>query len=99
MGTLEKAILAAGDSINELHMNLQRASEDRRTENLDFQTTVADQTATIEVLHKALDRLAQFYDQEFLLQTKHHQTPPVAQAEYKPNAGAGGVMSMIEKLI
>jgi predicted RNase H-like nuclease (RuvC/YqgF family) len=62
--TLEKEIMAAGDSINELHMNLQRASEDRKADNLDFQTTVADQTATIEVLHKALDKLATYYDAE-----------------------------------
>lgn len=97
---LEKAILAAKASIDDLYTSLQRASEDRKRDNLDFQTTVADQTATIEVLHKALDRLAQFYDQEFLLQTKkHQQTPPVAQAEYKPNAGGTGVMSMIEKLV
>jgi len=67
-------------------------------ENLDFQKTIADQTITIEVLHKAMERLAQFYDTVELAQL-HKQTPPVAQAEYKPNAGAGGVMSMIEKLI
>lgn len=99
--TLEKEIMAAGDSIKELHMNLQRASEDRKAENNDFQTTVADQTATIEVLHKALDRLATYYDAE-LIQTKQKQkkqTPPVPEMEYKPNAGATGVMSMIEKLI
>lgn len=97
---LEHAIAAATASISELHVNLQRASEDRRTENMDFQTTVADQTATIEVLHNALDRLATYYDAQ-LLQTKksQKQTPPVPEMEYKPQAGATGVMSMIEKLI
>jgi len=98
--TLEKEIMAAAKSVNDLQMNMQRASEDRKRDNLDFQTTVADQTATIEVLHKALDRLAQFYDAE-LLQTKKHQkqTPPGPEMEFKPNAGANGVMSMLEKLI
>lgn len=60
--------------------------------------TIADQTVTIEVMLKAMDRLAQFYDNVEFAQM-HRQTPPVQQAEYKPNAGAGGVMSMIEKLI
>merc|ERR1711957_772336 len=46
---------------------------------------------------KAMERLAQFYDAQLLQEKK--QTPPVAQAEYKPNAGASGIMSMIEKLI
>jgi len=96
---LEKAIMAAKAGIAQAETDLQRASEDRKTDNFDFQTTVADQTATIEVLHKALNKLAEFYDAEFLQTKKHQQTPPVAQAEYKPNAGATGVMSMIEKLI
>merc|ERR1719316_462544 len=52
---------------------------------------------TIEILLKAMERLAQFYDAQ-LIQAKK-QTPPVAQMEYKPNAGASGIMSMIEKLI
>merc|ERR1719223_1608986 len=78
-------------------MDLQRASEDRQRENLDFQKTIADQTMTIEILMKAMERLAQFYDAQLIQEKK--QTPPVAQAEYKPNAGASGIMSMIEKLI
>merc|ERR1719440_2737086 len=47
-----------------------------------------------------MERLAQFYDAQLVqLKAGHKQTPPVAQAEYKPNAGASGIMSMIEKLI
>jgi len=84
-------------------VNLQRASEDRKTENHEFQTTVADQTTTVAILKKALERLAKFYekdDEEALLQVKgRRQTPPVPQVEYAPNKGAGGVMQMIEKLI
>lgn len=97
--------IASGKAaIKQAQLDLQRASEDRLTENQDFQKTIADQTMTIEVLHKARERLAQFYDQEFLLQQKSRaasmrQTPPVVQKEYKPNEGAGGVMSMIEKLV
>jgi len=96
--TLEDDLASAANQISELQVNLQRANEDRQKENLDFQQTVADQTATVEILKKALDKLATFYDEESLLQ-KQKQTPPVAQKEYSPNKGAQGVMQMIEKLV
>lgn len=92
----------AKEQISELQVNLQRASENRKQENSEYQKTFEDQTLTIAVLHKALDRLAEFYDKEFFMQTKAHgakQTPPVPQMEYSKSKGAGGVMSMIEKLI
>merc|ERR550537_915922 len=119
--TLSDELTAAKAQIADFQMNLQRASENRQKENLDFQKTVADQAATQEILAKALDKLATFYDKESLVQfghrghsaqdkqshsaqdkqsnaVQHKQTPP-AQMEYKPSAGASGVMSMIEKLI
>lgn len=95
---LEEAIAAANAEIAQLRVNLQRASEDRLTANVDFQKTVADQTMTVEVLKKALTRLAKFYD-ESLLQKTAKQTPPVPQMEYTKSAGSAGVMQMIEKLI
>jgi hypothetical protein len=98
--TFKDEIEAAIAAIAQAQVDLQRASEDRQRENLDFQKTIADQTITIEILHKAMERLAQFYDAQLVqLKAEHKQTPPVAQAEYKPNAGASGIMSMIEKLI
>merc|ERR1719247_327334 len=72
---------------------------------MDFQKTVADQMVTAEILAKALDKLATFYDEAAFAQTHAKkvmlgkQTPPVAQKEYKKSSGATGVMSMIEKLI
>merc|ERR1712060_481640 len=80
---LKDGIADAKAQIAQLQVDLQRASEDRKAENLDFQKTVADQTVTIEVLHVALDRLATYYD---LLQQKSEghgkrQTPPVPQME------------------
>merc|ERR1719291_56759 len=98
--TLEAGIADAKKQISQLQLDLQRASEDRKAENMEFQKTVADQTATIEVLKKALDRLATYYD--FLQQGQQgaaRQTPPVPQMEYKPSKGASGVMEMIEKLV
>lgn len=98
--TLTDEIEAAKAQISEMQINLQRASENRAKENLDFQKTIADQKATQEILAKALDKLATFYDKEALLQKGHaKQAPPVPQIEYKKSAGAEGVMSMIEKLI
>merc|ERR1719183_426908 len=96
---LAQGIEEAKAQIAQLQVDLQRASEDRVKENLDFQKTVEDQTTTIEVLNKALDRLATFYDKEALLQNNKKQTPPVPQMEYKASAGSTGVMQMIEKLI
>merc|ERR1719191_1980014 len=98
-GRLHDETTAAQKSIAELQSSLQRATEDRQKANLDFQKTVADQRATQEVLAKALDKLATYYDKGGLLQTRKKQTPPVPIMEYKPSSGATGIMSMIEKLI
>jgi len=98
--TLSEEIEKAKLDIDNLNMELQRASENRKKENLDFQKVVADQMVTAEILAKALDKLATFYDEAAFTQTKaNKQTPPVPQMEYKKSAGASGVMSMIEKLI
>mmetsp|Transcript_37300 Transcript_37300/g.87347 ORF Transcript_37300/g.87347 Transcript_37300/m.87347 type:complete len:714 (-) Transcript_37300:82-2223(-) len=97
---LTEEIADAKTQIANLQLNLQSAGEDRKAQNLDFQRTVADQTATKHVLHMALERLAKYYDNAALVQSKRsQQTPPVAQMEYTPNDGATGVMSMLEKLI
>merc|ERR1719253_2216608 len=80
--TLAEEIEKAKLDISNLNLELQRASESRKQENLDFQKVVADQTVTAEILAKALDKLATFYDEAALVQTKK-QTPPVAQMEYK----------------
>jgi len=95
-------IAKAKADISTLQVELQRASENRKKENLDFQKTVADQMVTAEILAKALDKLATFYDDAFLQKgsaSKNKQTPPVPQMEYSKSKGATGVMSMIEKLI
>jgi len=99
--TLSEEIEKAHMDISQTQLDLQRASENRKKENLDFQKVVADQTVTAEILAKALDKLATFYDDAAFVQKKAllKQTPPVAQATYKKSSGSSGVMSMIEKLI
>merc|ERR1711920_190361 len=98
---LEDGIADAKAQIAQLQLDLQRSSEERKAENLEFQKTVADQTVTIEVLKVALDRLATYYDllQQHSAGHAKRQTPPVPQMEYNPSKGAQGVMQMIEKLI
>jgi len=98
---LMAGIADAKSNIASAQLNLQRATMTRKQENQDFQKTVADQMVTIEVLKKALDRLATYYD---LVQTSgqswiQRQTPDVPQMEYSKSKGATGVMEMIEKLI
>jgi hypothetical protein len=100
IGELEQGLQDAKASIAELQVNLQRATEDRHAENLEFQKAVADQTMTIAALNTALDRLDDYYKQASMLQSKsHRQTPPVPQAEYAPNSGSLGVMQMIQKIV
>jgi len=98
---LEAGIADAKSNIASTQLNLQKATMTRKQENLDYQKVVSDQTVTIEVLEKALDRLATYYD---LVQTSgkswiQRQTPPVPQMEFSKNAGSTGVMEMIEKLV
>merc|ERR1719329_34436 len=101
IASLDAAIKDGRATIAQLHQDLQRASEDRKRGNTDYQMMV-------EVLIKASNKLASFYNKESLVQAnrasllekgKGKQTPPVAQKEYKPNDGATGILGMIDKLI
>mmetsp|Transcript_142231 Transcript_142231/g.247975 ORF Transcript_142231/g.247975 Transcript_142231/m.247975 type:complete len:741 (-) Transcript_142231:93-2315(-) len=91
--------------IASLQLDLQRATEDRVKESMEFQKTVADQRATVGILKQAMERLAEFYDKQDFMQVGSHgrqaqkQTPPVVQKEYSANKGSAGVMQMMEKLI
>merc|ERR1719409_1313958 len=60
--SLAKEIEEHKAEIAESESGLQAANIERQETNLDFQKTVADQRATIEVLSKALDKLATYYD-------------------------------------
>lgn len=98
--TLTDELEQAKAQVDNLQLNMQRASEERQQSSLDFQQTVADQKATQEILAIALEKLAKFYDEESFLQSGHASAAPaVAQTEYKKSAGGNGAMSMIEKLI
>merc|ERR1719353_847487 len=105
MKTLDEEMAALKDSITEMQKQMAKASEDRELENKDFQTVVADQRATKEILTKALKRLESFY-KKALLQARQEPVPgaevappPPAFKEYKKNEGSSGVMTMIENVI
>merc|ERR1719330_1574658 len=70
IGRLTDEVEQAKAQVSQMQLELQRATENRQKENLDFQRTVADQRATQAVLKQALERLAKYYDQEGLLQTR-----------------------------
>merc|ERR1719428_2413176 len=111
--TLEKEIAALKAEIQETTIEVQRSNELRVKSNKEFQSAVADQRATQAILKKALDRLGDFYAEQFVqLKAKHRHTlkqepgaaapppPPSPTAgEYKSNGGAGSVMTMIEGII
>merc|ERR1719379_2834734 len=96
----EEARLRA--EIFDAQIELKAAGTNRELENKDFQTIVGDQRATIEILKRAKDRLAEFYNKKAaLLQRRGGQTPPGVFKEYKKNAGGGqgGAMFLLDSIM
>ena len=100
---VEIASLQADGAANEVA--LKQAGEARKAENLVFQTTIADQRATINILNKALARLEEFYG--FAQVHAHGRQEPGAAVAAAPEKGkayekshaAGGVLGMIKMVI
>merc|ERR1719265_1144658 len=101
---LTEALAALNAEVTSTQIEMKKATAIRTEENKDFQMTITDQRATQAILEKALDRLKEFYAKKALLQEQAKEdgeplAPPPAQATYKPNAGGGGVMVMIEDVV
>merc|ERR1719379_526930 len=79
----EEAMLKA--AIFDAQIQLKKAGENREAENKDFQTVIGDQRATAEILKRAADRLAEFYNKKASFLQRAAQTPPGAFKEYKKN--------------
>merc|ERR1719352_1158936 len=92
---LGEEIAEANEQIADTETAIKKASQVREGENAEFQTTVADQRATQDILTKALLRLKEFY-QKAKGGSFVQQTPPVKFNSYKTNAGASPVIGMIE---
>jgi len=102
----EKEVEADKAELSSMLVELKKASENRAAENKDFQMTIMDQRATAEILQKALDKLRSFYAKKaaFMQQQKNagkfvQAPPPGFGGGYQKNAGATGVMMMIEGII
>merc|ERR1719506_3512451 len=98
-----EAVEGLQSEISELQVQLKRAGEDREKQNKEFQMTIADQRATQKLLAQALNVLKGFYSKKAkaaLLQLDVAGPPPPPGFEaYKKNAGAGGVMGLIQQII
>jgi hypothetical protein len=102
----EKEVASDKAELSSMLVEMKKASENRQAENKDFLMTVNDQRATAEILKKALDKLRSFYAkkaafmQQQAKQGKFVQAPPPGfGGGYQKNAGASGVMMMIEGII
>jgi len=100
----EEEVAADKAEIANMLVELKKASENRAAENKDFLMTINDQRATATILKKALEKLQSFYAKKaaFLQQQKaqgKQAPPPGFGGAYEKNAGATGVMMMIQGII
>jgi len=102
--TLTSEMAQLGKDIEEMEVQMKKASEEREASNHEFQVAVTDQRATQTILKKALAKLESFYGKKTLLQMGQEPgaavpPPPPAMSEMKPNQGSGGVMVLIQDII
>jgi len=102
----EEEVAADKAELASMLVEQKKASENRVAENKDFQETIMDQRATATILKKALEKLQSFYAkkaafvQQQAAKGKFVQAPPPGfGGAYEKNAGATGVMMMIEGII
>merc|ERR1719321_1291717 len=97
IGTLEKEIDSAKETILSLQVEIKKAGEVREKENADYQTTIGDQRATQEILKKAMARMKKFYAKKSFLQEA--PVPPGGGfTKLKSNSGASGVIGLLEQI-
>jgi len=100
---LEDTIDALKADIANTQVQMQRASEDRKAENMEFQKIVADQIRTIGALKAAHDKLGEFYfkNSNFLQQGSPADAgvaPSPEFEDYKSNGNSNKIMNLIQKL-
>merc|ERR1719262_333407 len=66
--TLEANIAMLKTEVADMEVSLKQAGEERHAANKIYQTSVADQRATINILAKAKTRLEMFYNSSFIQQ-------------------------------
>jgi len=102
---LAEDLAAHAAELKNLQLQVKRAGEDRKMENADFQTTVAEQRAAQEVLGQALAVLEKVYSRPAALLQRQplepagsNPPPPAGFKEYK-QAGAGGPLGLLRQII
>jgi len=100
---LEDTISALNADIANTRVQMQRASEDRKAENQEFQKIVADQITTIGALKAAHAKLGEFYFKDSFLQkgarTMDTPAPSPEFKDYKSNGSSNKVMNLIQKFM
>lgn len=102
---LAEALKTLAAEIADLQVELQRAGDDRKAENAEFQKTASDQHLVQEVLAKALVKLKAFYHKRHsLVQTKRAApgeapAPMPKMKAYEKNSQGTGVIGLMEKLM
>jgi len=99
MVKLDKEIAAARTQISETEVEVKKASQNREAENAQFQSVVADQRATQDILKRALAKLEGFYKKKAFMQMQAAQTPPGQFTSYKKSSASSPVMGMIQSII
>lgn len=111
---VEETITNLRQDIANTQVEMQRAAEDRKAENLEFQKIVADQIRTIGALKAAHAKLGEFYFKNSNLMQKDAQPSGAAklaavnnaklaatmpeQEDYQSNTNSNKVMNLIQKL-
>jgi DNA repair exonuclease SbcCD ATPase subunit len=110
---ITEAVTALQTEIHESLVQLKKAGVDRVEENKDFQKSVGEADATVKILQKAAERLAQFYGiqmgksaQPSSVEESYNDSRANADAkapgefkEYKKNENGGSVVALVEKFI
>jgi len=101
---LEQITATLKAEIEELQIQLRKASDNRQAEKKAFEAVVADQKQTIALLEEALGALKTVYRPSVsLMQKKDNrllQEPPAEFSTYEKQQGAAdGVLSLIQQII
>lgn len=108
--SLTSDIDAAKATIAETQKQMKRASDNRESENAEFQTTVNDHRLMSMILTKALERMKEVYAMlqqgqpgaPHIQTSGNHTDPgngPAAFKKYSKHAGGGRVVAMIEEIL
>mmetsp|Transcript_62646 Transcript_62646/g.97497 ORF Transcript_62646/g.97497 Transcript_62646/m.97497 type:complete len:723 (+) Transcript_62646:27-2195(+) len=99
LALLAKQISQLEAEVAEMEVSLKQAGEQRKEQNHLYQTTVADQRATIQILKMASVRLEKFYGFAEVSSHGGAAPPPPKPQAYKRQANSGGVMQLLEKIV